>query len=159
MTQRQQYEAAAAVLVRESGVTVRKTRKRSSGVAMTASDDWGIEAPAPTGPIGFAVFAHEVAHQVLHRHGSRPRWLEEIEAWEYALEQFVRFELPHVERARAKAARSLRYAAGKAARRCSPKTARAIVDRMPAWAFVYDDPRDAVTSDVFELLVKAGAHL
>jgi len=147
------------VLVRESGVTVRKTRKRSSGVAMTASDDWGIEAPAPRGAIGFGVFAHEVGHQVLHRGNSKPRWLEEIEAWEYALAQFERFELRGVEQARARAARSLRYAAGKAARRCSPATAQAIVDRLPAWVLVYDDPRDAVTTDVFELLVKAGARL
>jgi hypothetical protein len=106
--------------VRESGVTVVKTRKRSSGVAMIASDDWAIEAPAPRGAIGFAVFAHEVGHQMLHRGKSTPRWLEEIEAWEYALEQFARFELRGVEQARARAARSLRYAAGKAAKRVRP---------------------------------------
>lgn len=144
------------MLVRETGVTIRKTRSSSTGVAYTHADDWGIAAPRPAGPISFGVFAHEVGHQLLHRGRSRIAWLNEIEAWEYALAQFDRFGLPGVERSRADAAQHLRYVAGRSGRRCKPETARAIVERYPAWVWVYDDPREAVTSDVFDLLVKAG---
>lgn len=157
MKQRDRFLAAADVLVRESGVTVRKHRSSTSGVAYTRADDWGIAAPEPVGPVSFGVFAHEVGHQMLHRGNSLPRWLEEIEAWEFALAQFERFELPGVARSRSDAAKHLRHVAGRAGRRCKPETARALMARYPAWVWVYDDPRDAVTSAVFELLVKARA--
>jgi hypothetical protein len=133
-------------------VTVRKYRSGSTGTAYTEADDWGIEAPHPRGPVSFAVFAHEVGHQLKHRDGSRPRWLEEIEAWEFALSCFERFELPGVERARASAARHLRYTAARLARRrrLSPETAQRVLDRMPAWVWKLDDPREAVVGfDVY----------
>lgn len=123
------YERAADELLRESGCVVRRWRSSTTGVAFTREEDWGIEAPEPRGPVSFATFAHEIAHQVLHRRNSAPRWLEEIEAWEYALAQFERFELRGVERARADAVKCLLYAARKASRRCSPETARRILDR------------------------------
>jgi hypothetical protein len=128
------YQDAAAVLLRETGCTVRKWRQNTTGTAYTKSDDWGIESPRPRGPVSFAVFAHEVGHQVKHRYNSAPRWLEEIEAWEYALEQFDRFELAGRDNAQARGARSLRYAAHKASLRCSAKTALLILNRMPDWA-------------------------
>lgn len=136
------YEEAANALLRETGCTVRKWRKNNTGTAYTKSADWGIEAPRPREPISFVVFAHEVGHQDMHRHNSAPRWLEEIEAWEYALAQFDRFELDGRDKAEAQGAASLRYAAHKASLRCSAKTANAILDRMPDWVDRHeDDPR------------------
>lgn len=145
------YSDAADVLIAESGCTIRCYRTKISGIAYTESKDWGIEVPAPRGPVSFGVFAHEVAHQCLHRHNSTPRWLEEAEAWEWALEQFDRFDLPGAEKARERAGRSLRYAAHKATKRCTPETAQRILERMPWWVWLDEDlsPRlEAVIENV-----------
>lgn len=130
-----QYEAAARVLLTESGCNVRRWRTVNTGTAYTSADDWGIETPRPRGQASFAVLAHEVGHQLLHRHNSKQRWLEEVEAWEYALEQFGRFKLPGRERAQATAERCLMYAVGKALRRhCSDATYAAMQARLvPRW--------------------------
>jgi hypothetical protein len=130
------YVNAGNQLVKESGVNVRKWRNNTTGVAYTKADDWGIESPRPVGPVSFGVFAHEVGHQMLHRHNSKPRWLEEIEAWEYALEQFDRFELPGKDKCKEDARKSLLYAAKKAERRASPETAQRILDR---YGWVWDN--------------------
>lgn len=130
------FEAAAQQLLKESGCTVRRYRERTlTGVAYTSDDDWGIEVPRPTTARRFATFAHEVGHQMLHRHNSKPRWLEEWEAWDYALKQFARFDLPGVEDALKDAAKCLRYAARKAERRAKPETAQAILDTFPRWVW------------------------
>lgn len=142
MTAKEQYRKAGDQLLVESGCTVRRWRTGNSGSAWTSDADWGIEVPEPRGPISFGTFAHEVGHQLLHRqNGSTPRWLEEIEAWEYALDQFDRFELPGKERSQRDAAGALVYAAHKANRRCSPETAQAILDRYPAWVWEADTSR------------------
>lgn len=144
----EQYERAAAALIASSGCTVRRYRARTTGVAYTNAVDWGIEVPRPRGPVSFGVFAHEVAHQVLHRDHDRQRWLEEVEAWEFALACFERFELPGVERARATAARGIRYAFAKAGRRHpTPATVRRMVERIPAWVW-----KDEAEWDRFERL-------
>ncbi len=133
------YLLAGAELLRESGCTVRKYRTSNSGRAFTYSDDWGIEAPEPRGPVSFYVFAHEIAHHMLHRgNGNYPRWLEEIEADEYALAQFARFDLDGYIKARDRAAGYLCYSLWKAARRCSAETAQAILDRAPEWTWGSD---------------------
>lgn len=130
------YPAAAHLLLRETGCTVRRFRKSNTGIAYTNDDDWGIEVPTPRGPISFGTFAHEVGHQVLHRHGARPRWLEELEAWEYALAQFERFQLPGVDQARDDAAKSLVYAAVKAHRRqLSAENLALMLARYPDWVW------------------------
>jgi hypothetical protein len=116
-----------------------------TGVAWVEDDDWGIEVPEPRGSVSYGVFAHEVAHQLLHRkNGSTPRWLEEIEAWEWSLATFARFDLPGIEKVEAKAAGSLAYAVGKALRRSTRKTAlrREIWARVPDFALI--DVRDVL---------------
>lgn len=147
---RSDYRVAAEALLRESGCTVRRWRTSNTGRAFTRSDDWGIEVPQPRGPVSFGVYAHEVGHQMLHREGSRPRWLEELEAWEYALAQFDRFQLRGIERCRSDAAKSLVYAAAKANRRCSPETAQAILDRFPDWVWMHDSCDAMVAADLEE---------
>ena len=132
------YEQAARVLLSESGCTVRKWRTKNTGAAWTSADDWGIETPRPRGHASFAVLAHEVGHQMLHRHnGNKQRWLEEVEAWEYALAQFDRFDLPGREKVVDTARRSIRYAAAKAVRRrCSDATAATMRERLTGWRVV-----------------------
>lgn len=158
MTHREQFEAAAARLLAESGCTVRRWRTGNTGAAWTRDADWGIEVPEPRGPISFGTFAHEVGHQMLHRgNGSTARWLEEIEAWEYALAQFDRFELPGRERAQADAAKCLRYAASKAERRCGPATAQLILDRMPAWVWAGTEHDGRVSGRLVDRALEATA--
>ena len=117
------WQAAADTLLRESGASVTKYRRSMSGVAFTGplterGSKVEIEAPEPKGPISFAIFAHEIGHQVLHRdNGRTPRWKEEVEAWEFALKAVQRFDLPGYERVEARAARSIAYAFRKARRR------------------------------------------
>lgn len=144
------YQTAAEILLRESGCTVRKWRKNATGTAYTSSADWGIESPEPRGPISFAVFAHEVGHQMLHRHNSAPRWQEELEAWEYAVDQFSRFQLD-AKGVRERMVRSLRYAAAKTSKRCSAETARALLDRYPKWIWT----EGQIPSTYMDLAVKA----
>ena len=115
------YQLAALALLDESGCTVRAWRKRATGVAYTRSADWGIEVPTPTTARRFGVFAHEVGHQVLHRDSHRQRWLEEVEAWEYALEQFDRFDLDGREHAQHDAESFIAYAVRKALRRSTKR--------------------------------------
>lgn len=142
------YEIAGKALLMESGCTVRKWRTKTTGTAYVRDRDWGIEAPRPRGPISFATFAHEIGHQMLHRGGSRPRWLEELEAWEYALAQFDRFNLPGKDKAQTDAAKCLVYAAAKAERRASPETARLILDTFPSWVWAEDSSCAMVAADV-----------
>ena len=125
------YEIAAAVLIRESGCTVREYRKGNSGRAYTA-DDWGIDVPRPRGPISFGTFAHEVAHQLLHRYGSRQRWVEEVEAEEFAIKCFDRFDLDGRERYEQNATRHLAGSFMKAVRR-SGRLAAVIKEKYPEW--------------------------
>lgn len=124
------YEDAAAALLRESGCTVRKWRKNNTGTAYTKARDWGIECPRPTTARRFGVLAHEVGHQLMHRQGQKPRWVEEVEAEVFALEQFLRFGLPGIETYQHVAVRHLRYTFAKATRR-SPRLHAVIYARFP----------------------------
>lgn len=138
------FRSAAETLLKESGCTVRKWRTRNTGRAFTRAADWGIEVPEPRGPLSFGTFAHEIGHQMLHREGTRQRWLEELEAWEYALAQFERFNLPGFDKSQFDAAKCLVYAAAKANRRCSPEVAARILDRMPSWVWAAEIDRSCV---------------
>jgi hypothetical protein len=126
------YRDAADALVRESGVTIKRVRSSNSGGAYTRSDGWEIEAPDPRGPISFGVFAHEVGHQMLHRGARKPRWIQEVEAEEWALAQFDRFDLDGKERYRLRAARNVGWSFAKAIRRNRLLT-KTIVATYPEW--------------------------
>lgn len=126
------YEEVGATLLRETGVTVVKWRAGNSGVADWRSADWEIEAPHPRGPVSFGVFAHEVAHQLLHRTGSKPRWRQEVEAEEWALAQFDRFGLPGRDQYERNAAKHLAWSFCKAIRR-SPRLTAVIINAYPEW--------------------------
>lgn len=132
MTQRERFELAAAALLVHSGCTVRSWRTSNTGHAAIESDDWAIEVPEPRGPVSFGVFAHEVGHQLLHRGTRRPRWQEEVEAEEFALQCFYRFELPGKERYERNVEKHLAYAFGKAIRRSRAVGPR-IMREYPEW--------------------------
>jgi hypothetical protein len=126
------YVRAAEQLTRESGVTIRSYRSSMSGRAYTRDDEWAIVTPVPLGPISFGVFAHEVAHQLFHRSGRKPRWQQEVEAEEYALEQFDEFGLRGRERYERRAAEHLDRTFGRAIKR-SPRLAGVIREAHPYW--------------------------
>jgi len=131
------FLGAAAALLVESGCTVRNWRSSPrSGAAYTRSLDWGIEVPEPRGPISYCTFAHEIGHQMLHRSNSTPRWVEEVEAFEYALATFDRFDLPGRGRAQADASRALVTTARKTLRRAKAPGSMwlRMHGRWPLWA-------------------------
>lgn len=126
------WQQAVDQLIKESGVTVCRWRNSISGVAYTGDDDWGVEIPIPKGPVSFCIAAHEIGHQLKHRrNGKTPRWVEEVEAWEFALTQLERFELPGYNRALKAATSRLDYSFSKAVRRGVPLAA--ISNRFPEW--------------------------
>lgn len=131
------YRSAAQLLLDVAGCTVRRWNVKNRGTAYTQAADWGIAVPEPRGPASFATFAHEVAHQVLHRHNSLPRWAEECEAWLWALAQFDEHRLPGRAVAQADAAKCLCYAASKALQRSNDPAGLwlRIVALYPAWVW------------------------
>ena len=122
------WRTAVLTLLRESGCTIRRWRKAYTGRAYTREADWGIESPQPRGAKSFGIFAHEVAHQMLHRTNGKPRWQEEIEAWNWALACFDRFGLPGREPVELWAHECVRYALAKARRRAKTDATRAAID-------------------------------
>lgn len=115
---REPFLSAAATLLRESGCVIREYRTNLTGTAYTSSADWGIETPRPTTPRRFAVLAHEVGHQCLHRgRAGYPRWREEMDAEDFALRQMRRFELPGYDEVLRDVITSTAYSFSKALRR------------------------------------------
>lgn len=140
---RDPYLSAAIELLTESGCAVKKWRKSNTGVAYTRSPDWEIEVPEPRGPSSYSTLAHEIGHQELHRPdrggGRALRWVEEVEAEEWALATFDRFELPGIEQARDHVAKHLAAVARRTlARTCKADgrdaLAAEMAARFPAWA-------------------------
>lgn len=153
------YLSAASALIDHVGCVVTKWRSNTTGVAYTNDEDWAIEVPRPRGPKSFVVFAHEVGHQELHRtnRSGRLRYHEEIEAWEYALDTFERFNLPGRDQAQVIAAEYLTWAFIKAVRRAR-NTAdarwRVIQREAPRWWLKNRDHVSEVASEVRTTLAR-----
>jgi hypothetical protein len=125
------WATAAQALLDETGVRVRKFRSNMTGISFTHYTE--IEAPYPKTARSFAIFAHEIGHQVLHRdNSSYPRWREEVEAWDFALAQFARFGLKGIRKQQRIATRLIAYAFEKAIRRGVDP--RLIHRTYPAWS-------------------------
>lgn len=109
---------------------MRRWRSSTSGCAYIATPE--IEGPEPRGRVSFAVLAHEVGHKALVHGRSKPRWQEEVEAWDYALAQFERLGLGEpgagVER---RARRGIAHSFGMAIRRGADP--RRIAATAPQW--------------------------
>jgi hypothetical protein len=91
------YEAAAATVLAENGVWVRRWREDGEAYAYTTGGAQVIDAPRPRSAAAFAMVCHEVAHHALG-HTAWPEWAtarreleEEREAWEFTFACFARF--------------------------------------------------------------------
>lgn len=136
---REPWRSATAHLLDRHGLRVRRWRSSTTGCAYHHTPE--IEGPVPRGRVSFAVLAHEVGHKALHHGRSKPRWLEEVEAWEFALLQFERLNLgdPGVG-VRRRAERGIAHSFGMAVRRGADP------DRIAAtapgwWRIVASEPR------------------
>lgn len=109
------YAPEALILLREYDVRVCHWRRNMSGIAWVGHPQRPIEAPHPRSPLSFAILAHEVGHHALGR--IRPRWREEHLAWEFALDQMRRLNVPIDDRVHERHVASMRYALAKALRR------------------------------------------
>lgn len=126
------YEEAAAALIAASGVQVAKYRSGMTGCARIRDGVREVEIPRVKGAISFGVLAHELGHHALgHVERRQARWIEEVEAWEFALKAVQKLELPGYDRVYADARKSIEQQFYRALRRgVSPDT---IADRFPAW--------------------------
>jgi len=117
--------ARYALLVQEMttrhSLTVKRWRTSMSGVAWMARSRGRqfrmIEAPYPKSPMSAAIFLHEVGHHAIGLGAVKPRCLEELAAWEWALRAMEEFGIEVTPRVRKRMDASLRYALAKAARR------------------------------------------
>ncbi|TVQ64586.1 MAG: hypothetical protein EA379_01055, partial [Phycisphaerales bacterium] len=121
-TMRDRYETMTRKLLTRHGVRVRKWRTSMSGVAWQVTYADGtisrlIEAPRPKGPMSAAVFLHEIGHHAIGFNVYKPRCLEELRAWEWALAEMERQGLNITDSVRKRMDDSLRYAVAKARRR------------------------------------------
>jgi len=132
------YEIAGQSLLSEYNITIKTVRKSMSGVAYI--EDRVISAPAPKSPISFAVFAHEVGH--IANGNIKPRWLEELRAWEFSLSQFKRFGMAISKEVRQEFRWSMTYALAKALNRGMqklPKELRPFKKYLAPITYIYGD--------------------
>ncbi len=109
------YAAEALMLFQQYSVRVCHWRSNITGLAWVGHPDRPIEGPLPKSELSFAVLAHEVGHH--HIGKRRPRWREELLAWEFACDAMSVLGVPVTERVLARYAASMRYALAKALRR------------------------------------------
>ncbi len=122
-TARQQhYKLLVDLMKQQHRIRVRKWRTHTTGCAWQITYEDGsitrlIEAPYPRSPISAAVFLHEVGHHAIGFNRYKPRCLEELKAWEWALAAMKRHDIPVTAHVQKRVESSLRYAVGKAQRR------------------------------------------
>jgi hypothetical protein len=131
VTGNEPWRSAAQTLLDEAGCTWSPSKSSNTGRAKVDGSR-RIVAPEPRGRVSFAVFAHEVGHVVRHTENrNNPRWREEVEADEFALEAFTRFGLPGRNKQKRDDASHIAYAFDKAIRRGADP---ALIRRtFPAW--------------------------
>lgn len=118
----ERYECMRKEMLTRYGVRVRKWRSGTSGVAWQVYYQDGtisrlIEAPRPRGPVSAAVFLHEIGHHAIGFHTYKPRCLEELHAWRFALDQMDAWGIGITDGVRKRVHESLAYAVEKARRR------------------------------------------
>lgn len=117
------YDRVVREMLARHDVRVRRWRSSMSGVAMLARDrrtgEWVrlIEAPYPRGPVSASIFLHEIGHHAIGLGVIRPRCLEELRAWRFAIDTMEAEGIAVTDRVRARMDRSLRYAVAKSRRR------------------------------------------
>lgn len=147
------YEFMQKEMLSRHRVRVRKWRSGTSGVAWQVYYEDGtiarlIESPRPRGPMSAAVFLHEIGHHAIGFETYRPRCLEELHAWRFALDQMDEWGIGITDSVRKRVHESLAYAVAKARRRgikCVPVELAPFAQGKVApgcWA----DPRASVAS-------------
>ncbi len=110
------YKELVKCLLSIYNLNVTKINKGMNGTAYR--DNNNIEIPHPKTDKSLSICLHEIGHKVLHhKRSSKKRFIEEYEAWNYALNIFRILEIPIRKGLRNKYKRSLRYAVNKALRR------------------------------------------
>jgi len=116
------YERVTRESLANHGVRVRKWRTSMSGVAWQVTYEDGrvarlLEAPRPRGPMSAAVFLHEIGHHAIGVGSVKPRCLEELRAWQFAIETMQAQGITVTDRVRQRMDLALRYAVAKSRRR------------------------------------------
>ena len=122
LARQHRYQQIVEQMKRRYGIRVRKWRSRTTGCAWQVEYADGtitrlIEAPFPRSPISAAVFLHEVGHHAIGFHRYKPRCLEELRAWEWALAAMRQHDIAVTDHVRRRVEASLKYAVAKAQRR------------------------------------------
>ncbi len=122
LARQQRYQQIVHQMKQRYGIRVRKWRTHTTGCAWQVEYADGsvarlIEAPYPRSPISAAVFLHEVGHHAIGFNRYRPRCLEELKAWEWALAAMRAHGLHVTDHVRKRVESSLKYAVNKAQRR------------------------------------------
>lgn len=116
------YDAVTRLMLERYSIRVRKWRTSMSGLAWCLTYRDGsvkrlIEAPRPRGPMSAAVFLHEIGHHAIGFETYRPRCLEELHAWRFALDEMDEWGIVVTRGVRKRVHESLAYAVSKALRR------------------------------------------
>lgn len=119
---RARYDELTREMLDRYGVRVRKWRTSMSGVAWRVTYRDGsvsrlIESPKPRGPMSCAIFLHEIGHHAIGLGAVKPRCLEELEAWRFAIRTMRDRGFNVTDRVLERMDLSLRYAVAKARRR------------------------------------------
>lgn len=118
----ERYDAIVKEMLQTYGVRVRKWRTSMSGVAWYVEYRDGsvvrlLESPKPKSPMSLAIFLHEIGHHAIGLGIHKPRCLEELLAWNYAVQKMEERGFDVTDRVKRRMHRSLKYAVGKAMRR------------------------------------------
>lgn len=118
----ERYDALVKEMLQTYNVRVRKWRTSMSGVAWYIEYRDGttvrlLESPKPKSPMSLAIFLHEIGHHAIGLGIHKPRCLEELLAWNYAITTMQARGFDVTDRVKKRMDRSLRYAVRKALRR------------------------------------------
>ena len=93
------YDAMVEHMKQTHGISIRKWRKRMSGVAYELRYSNGdikrmISSPRPRSAVSACIFLHEVGHHAIGFRKFRPRCLEEFHVWQWAFRQMRAWGIP-----------------------------------------------------------------
>ncbi len=93
------YGAMVEHMKETHGISIRKWRKRMSGVAYELRYSNGdikrmISSPRPRSAVSACIFLHEVGHHAIGFRKFRPRCLEEYHVWQWAFRQMRAWGIP-----------------------------------------------------------------
>lgn len=102
-------------LMKENNIKLKGYKTNLTGVAYP--DERSIIIPKPTTKLRLSICLHEVGHIVLNHNNKKKRYIEEKEAWDFALNYMKKEKIPITKKVRIRRKESINYAIGKAMRR------------------------------------------